>query len=156
MPKLAGYSDAEREALERIAYPGFGQRFLRGSSKYLGADQQGFINPITLAAGGAGIAGTAGSYLGADPTTTAVMGAALPLTGLAMRVGSNRMANKAIRDAYDTIHQSNPLYDYRVMTSGTKSGGGLPAPVNDAARNALALEMVRRQSQMLPPVTVEE
>ncbi len=156
MPKLAGYSDAEKAALEKIAYPGFGQRFLRGGSKYLGADQQGFINPISLAAGGAGIAGTAGSYLGADPTSTAILGAALPLTGLAMRVGSNRMANKAIRNAYDVIHQSNPLYDARVLTSGTKSGGGLPPTTNDAVRNAITAEIVKRNPELLPAITVEE
>jgi hypothetical protein len=156
MPKLAGYSDAEKAALERIAYPGFGQRFLREGSKYLGADQQGFINPITLAAGGAGVVGTAGSYLGADPTTSAVAGAALPLTGLAMRSGSTRLARKAIQDAYDVIHQSNPLYDARVMTSGTKSGGGLPPTANNAVRNAIATEMVRRNPQILPPITVDE
>jgi hypothetical protein len=156
MPKLAGYSDAEKAALERIAYPGFGQRALRGASDWLGAGQRGAINPVTLAAGGAGTGGLLANYLGADPTTGAALGAVGPLAGLAMRSGSTRMARKAIQDAYDVIHQSNPLYDARVMTSGTRSGGGLPPTTNDAVRNALAVEMLRRQPQMLPPVTVEE
>jgi hypothetical protein len=149
MPKLAGYSDAEKAALERIAYPGFGQRTLRAVGTGLGGGTHGFVNPVTLAAGGAGTGYALGSYIGADPTTTAGISAAVPLAGLAMRSGSTRMARKAIQDAYDTIHQSNPLYDYRVMTSGTKPGGGLPPTTNDAVRNALAVEMVRRQPQRI-------
>ena len=156
MPKLAGYSDAEKAALERIAYPGFGQRTLRAVGTALGGGTHGPINPITLAAGGAGTGGLVANYLGADPTSGAIAGAVAPLTGLAMRSGSNRMALRAIKDAYDTIHQSNPLYDYRVLTSGTKAGGGLPPTTSNAVRNALATELVRRQPQMLPPVTVEE
>jgi hypothetical protein len=156
MPKLAGYSDAEKAALERIAYPGFGQRALRTAGTMLGGGTHGAINPVTLAAGGAGTGGAIASYLGADPTTGAVMGAAGPLAGLAMRSGSNRMALKAIKDAYDIIHQSNPLYDYRVLTSGTKSGGGLPPTTNDAVRNAIAATIVKRNPQLLPPITVDE
>jgi len=149
MPKLAGFDDASKAALDRIAYPSWMQRSLRTGSDWLGAGQRGAINPITLAAGGAGTGYGLGSYLGADPTTTAALGAAGPLTGLAMRAGSTRMARKAIQDAYDVIHQSNPLYDARVMTSGTRPGGGLPPTTNDAVRNALAVEMVRRQPQRI-------
>lgn len=144
MPKLAGYNDAEQEALKKIAYPSWLQRGLRSGSELLGGGSHGLINPYTLAAGGAGAGGAAATYLGADPATGGVLGAIAPLTGLAMRGASGRMANKAIRDAYETIHQSNPLYDYRVMTSGTKSGGGLPASVSDASRNAIALQLVQQ------------
>jgi hypothetical protein len=42
------------------------------------------------------------------------------------------------------------------MTSGTKSGGGLPPTANNAVRNAIATEMVRRNPQILPPITVDE
>ena len=144
MPKLTGYSDAEKAALERIAYPGFGQRALSGAANWLGGSGHGIVNPITLAAGGAGTGAAAYSYLGLDPKTGAMLGAAAPLTGLAARIGSNRMANNAIRDAYDVIHQSNPLYDARVMSSGTKSGGGLPSAVNDPVRNAIANTLTNR------------
>jgi hypothetical protein len=156
-PKLAGWGDAEKTALEKIAYPNWLQSGLRAGSKYLGADQRGIVNPFTLAAGGAGAFAGAGNYFGFDPKTSAIAGAALPLTGLAMRGASGRMANKAIRDAYDVIHQSNPLYDARVMTAGTKSGGGFPASVNDATRNAVTAAIVNQGGPtMLPPFTVEE
>jgi len=157
MPKLAGYSDAEKAALEKIAYPGFGQRSLRAVGTALGGGTNyGPINPVTLAAGGAGTGGLLANYLGADPTTGAALGAVAPLTGLAMRSGSNRMARKAIQDAYDVIHQSNPLYDARVLTAGTKSGGGLPPTTNDAVRNAITAEIVKRNPELLPAITVEE
>jgi hypothetical protein len=149
MPKLAGYSDAEKAALEKIAYPGFGQRALRGASNMLGGGTHGLVNPFTLAAGGAGTGYGLGYAIGADPTTTAMIGAAGPLTGLGARIASNRMANKAIQEASDIIHQSNPLYDYRVMTSGTKPGGGLPPSINDPVRNAITTAIVR---QNLPRV----
>ena len=53
-------------------------------------------------------------------------------------------ANKAIQDASDIIHQSNPLYQNRVLMSPTKPGGGLPGPLNDAARNSIANTLVNR------------
>ena len=145
MPKLAGYSDAEKAALEKIAYPSWVQRGLDTGGRLLGGGTNfGPINPVTLAAGGAGQGRQLPTISDSIPKTGAMIGAAGPLTGLAMRSASGRMANKAIKDAYDVIHQSNPLYDYRVMTSGTKSGGGLPASVNDAARNAVALELLKQ------------
>jgi hypothetical protein len=157
MPKLAGYNDDEQEALKKITYPSWLQSGLRGGSKLLGADMHGIVNPFSLAATGAGGGGFLASYFGADPTTGAAMGAAAPLAGLLMRGASGKMARNAIDNAYNVIHQSNPLYDYRVLTAGTKSGGGFPASVNDAARNAVTAAIVNRGGPtMLPPFTVEE
>ena len=153
MPKLAGYSDAEKAALEKIAYPGFGQRALAGAGNWLGGGSHGIVNPITLAAGGAGTGAAAYSYLGLDPKTGAMLGGAAPLTGWGARIGANRIANQAIKDASEIIHQSNPLYQNRVLMSGTKPGGGLPAPVNDAARNAITDALVRLR---ITPLTAEE
>jgi hypothetical protein len=150
MPKLAGYSDAEKEALRKIAYPGWLQSGLRavGGSGSL-------VNPLAAAVGGAGVGGTAASYLGADPATGAALGAVLPVGRAGARIVSNRMANKAISEADRIIHQTNPLYDYRVMTSGTAPGGGLSATGNDAIRNMLAIELAKRQPMRLPIDTTD-
>jgi hypothetical protein len=93
------------------------------------------------------IGGGIGSYALDDPRWLGAAG--LPLAGLAARSAGNRIAMRNIQQLNETLAQRNPLYAERLATSGTMPGPGMPGTAK-AARDAIALEILRSRSQQPP------
>ena len=134
---LRRFARGENERGSRMT----GGNLLRWGAKTAGGGSGlGFLSAAGLGLGGGAV------YNQADPGTTLVTGAALPLTGLGLRVLGNRRANANIRQLQEMINQRNPHYQDLLATSPMLPGPGSPGAAK-AARDAVALQLLRMQGQ---------
>lgn len=145
---IAGYNDAEIEALTNYARGRTGSNTLRWASNALGGGQGlGFLV-------GSGVAGgAAGQYFKDDPQIGAVAGVAAPTAGLILKAIGNRRANAEIAGLRDMISQRSPLYAQRAATAPMVSGGGSNVAAK-TSRDAITLELMKQLAPAKTSITV--
>jgi hypothetical protein len=114
-----------------------GRNLLRWGAKTAGGGSGlGFLG--AAAAGGAG-----GAYATDDLRWAGAAG--LPLAGLALRSGGNRLAMRNMQQLDEILRQRNPLYAERLATSGMQPGAGAPGTAK-GLRDVIATEIVKQQA----------
>jgi len=120
--RMRGFNAAEREAFQDVVTPGRGQSLLKSAGDLLsGSSTPG--GPIAAATVLGGAGGLAGHYFKDDPVMGTAVGATIPLLGMAMKGGANRMSAKAFDRALDLVRQRNPLYAHRVANAAMEEPG---------------------------------
>jgi hypothetical protein len=139
--KNAGFNADEIAAMERF-HQGV-DTSLRNKIRYLGNLGGGGGGLGTLAAGGLGV-GASAAYATDDPRWFAAIGA--PAAGFGLRTVGNRIAMKNIRALDEMIRMRNPTSQMLQATQPRIPGGG--SAINaKAARDLIALELIKRQAQ---------
>jgi hypothetical protein len=120
--RLRGFDPEERAALQRVVTPPRTENVLRSAGDLLsGANTPG--GPLAAAAVLGGGGGLAGHYFKDDPVMGTAIGATIPLLGMAMKGGANRMSAKAFESALDLVSKRNPLYAHRLANAPLEEPG---------------------------------
>jgi hypothetical protein len=148
--RARGFSPEEKDALAAVNAGGPAVNAARYVGNYLG----GGGGLAALAATGTAL-GSANVYGGGDPTLSSIGAVAAPAAGLALRLGTNRATANAFRAAQEQSSRRSPLYQSQVQAAGNpmvpSPKGVLTDEGRAAARNALALELLRQQQQQQQP-----
>ena len=130
--QLSGFSEAERTALDGIVRGTTGGNVVRRAGNILGGG--GGIGSIMSGAAGAG----AGSMISGDPLVTALLAAAVPAAGMAVKGAGNAMTKRALGAVNEQVRMRSPLYEALLRDAKL-------SPVNAGGRDALVRALMLSQ-----------